>query len=95
MMASHCMARQKGTHTYYVDRREEQSLVRRFYEAQAKGDLDTLGEMLDPDIVDHNLRPGQGSGREGYLRTVAEVHAAYSDIQYDIDKQMAGEGDRW
>jgi ketosteroid isomerase-like protein len=34
------------------------ALVRRFLEAHANGDLDTLEKMLAPDFVDHNLIPG-------------------------------------
>jgi predicted ester cyclase len=70
------------------------ALVRRFYEAQTKGDLDILRELLAPGILDHNLRPGQEPGREGFLRAVAEDHAAYSDLQYVIVEQMAAEGGR-
>jgi serine phosphatase RsbU (regulator of sigma subunit)/predicted ester cyclase len=68
------------------------ALVRRFLEAHANGDLDTLEKMLAPDFVDHNLIPGQQPGREGYLRSFAEFHAAYSHTRYDIEKQLA-EGD--
>jgi serine phosphatase RsbU (regulator of sigma subunit)/predicted ester cyclase len=68
------------------------ALVRRFLKAHAKGDLDTLEEMLAPNFVDHNLIPGEGPGREGYLRLFAEFHAAYSNTHYDIEKQLA-EGD--
>src|SRR5215213_1356407 len=71
---------------------ENKALVRRFLEAHAKGDLDTLEEMLAPDFVDHNLIPGQRSGREGYLRSFTEFHAAYSHTRYAIEKQLA-EGD--
>jgi serine phosphatase RsbU (regulator of sigma subunit)/predicted ester cyclase len=71
---------------------ENKALVRRFLEAHAKGDLDTLEEMLAPDFVDHNLIPGQQPGREGYLRSFTEYHAAYSDTRYLIEKQVA-EGD--
>ena len=70
------------------------ALVRRFYEAQTKGDLDILRELLAPGILDHNLRPGQEPGREGFLRAVAEDHAAFSDLQYVIVEQMAAEGGR-
>jgi serine phosphatase RsbU (regulator of sigma subunit)/ketosteroid isomerase-like protein len=70
------------------------ALVRRFYEAQTKGDLDTLRELLAPGILDHNPRPGQQPGREGFLRAVAEDHAAYSDLQYVVVEQMAAEGGR-
>ena len=57
---------------------KNKALVRRFLEAHAKGDLDTLEEMLAPDFVDHNLLPGQRPGREGYLQAHTEYHAAYS-----------------
>src|SRR5215207_481055 len=65
------------------------ALVRRFLEAHAKGDLDTVDEMLAPDFVDHNLIPGQQPAREGYLRALTEYHAAYSDNRYVIEKQLA------
>jgi serine phosphatase RsbU (regulator of sigma subunit)/predicted ester cyclase len=68
---------------------KNKALVRRFLEAHAKGDLDTLEEMLAPDFVDHDLLPDQRPGREGYLRSFAEYHAAYSRTHYDIDKQLA------
>jgi serine phosphatase RsbU (regulator of sigma subunit) len=68
-------------------------LVRRFLEAQAKGDLDAVKEMMAPDFVDHNLRPGKKPDREGYLRVVAEEQAAFSDIRYIIEDQIA-EGDK-
>jgi serine phosphatase RsbU (regulator of sigma subunit)/predicted ester cyclase len=71
---------------------ENKALVRRFLEAHAKGDLDTLEDMLAPDFVDHNLIPGQQPGRDGYLRSFTEYHAAYSHTRYVIEKQIA-EGD--
>jgi serine phosphatase RsbU (regulator of sigma subunit)/predicted ester cyclase len=68
------------------------ALVRRFLEAHARGDLGVMEEMMAPDFVDHNLIPGEGPGREGYLRSTAEYHAAYSHTRYVIEKQVA-EGD--
>jgi len=67
-------------------------LVRRFLEAHAKGDLDALEEMMAPDFVDHSLLPGQVPGREGYIQSAAEQHAAFSDIRYIIEHQ-ATDGD--
>ena len=72
--------------------RKNKALVRRFLEAHAKGDLDTLEQMLAPDFVNHNLIPGQRPGREGYLQSFTEFHAAYSHTRYVIEKQLA-EGD--
>ena len=74
---------------------KNKALVRRFLEAHAKGDLDALEEMLAPDFVNHNLLPGQEPARrarKGYLQSVAEYHAAFSDSRYVIEKQVA-EGD--
>jgi serine phosphatase RsbU (regulator of sigma subunit)/ketosteroid isomerase-like protein len=61
-------------------------------EAQDKGDLETLDELLAPDFVDHNLLPGQDPGREGFLQGVAEDHAALSFIRNTIEYQ-ATDGD--
>jgi ketosteroid isomerase-like protein len=71
---------------------ENKALVRRFVEAQANADLDTLDELLAPDFVDHNLLPGQEPGREGFMRAVAEDQAVVSDVRNTIDYQ-ATDGD--
>src|SRR5215204_1013957 len=71
---------------------ENKALVRRFLEAQATSDLETLDELLAPDFVDHTLLPGQDPSREGYLRAIAEDHAALSDISTTIEYQ-ATDGD--
>ena len=68
---------------------KNKALVRSFLKAHAKGDLGAMEEMLTPDFVDHNLLPGEGPGREGYLRAHTEFHAAYSHTRYVIDKQLA------
>jgi serine phosphatase RsbU (regulator of sigma subunit)/ketosteroid isomerase-like protein len=65
------------------------ALVRRFWEAVARGDLDSIDELLALDFVDHSLLEGQESGREGYKQQVAEQHAALSDIRPNIEDQVA------
>ena len=40
------------------------ALARRFLEAFANGDLDTLDELLAPDFINHSPLPGQDPGRE-------------------------------
>ena len=67
------------------------ALVRRFQEAEAKGDLDMLDELLAPEFVDHSLLEGQEPGREGYKRQLAEQHAALSDVRCIIEDQLAKE----
>jgi serine phosphatase RsbU (regulator of sigma subunit)/predicted ester cyclase len=65
------------------------ALVRRFLEAQAKGDLHTLDELLAPDFVDHSSFAGQEPGREGYMQQVAEQIAALSEVRCIIEDQLA------
>jgi serine phosphatase RsbU (regulator of sigma subunit) len=74
-------------HTVSLETEENKALVRRLLEAHAAGDLAALEEMLSPDFVDHSLLPGQVPGREGYIRSAAEQHAAFSNIRYTIEYQ--------
>ncbi len=68
---------------------ENLDLVRRFFEAQGEGDLDALDEILAEDFVDRSLLPDEDPDREGYKRSVAEDHAAFSELRYIIEDQVA------
>jgi len=68
------------------------ALARRFLEAFANGDLDTLDELLAPDFINHSPLPGQDPGREGYIQSSAEKYAAFSDIRHIVEYQ-ATDGD--
>jgi predicted ester cyclase len=72
-----------------VSVQENKALVRHFVEAQANADLDTLDELLAADFVDHSLQPDQGPGREGFMRSVAEEHAIFSNVRANIEDQAA------
>src|SRR5215213_5410496 len=72
-----------------VSAEENLALVQRFFEAQAKGDLDALDEIMTPDFVDRSLLPSEDPDREGYKRSVAEDHAAFSNLRYIIEDQVA------
>jgi serine phosphatase RsbU (regulator of sigma subunit)/predicted ester cyclase len=76
-----------------VTAEENKELVRRSLEAQVKGDLETLEELLAPDFVDHSLQPGQDPGREAFIRLCAQMSAATSNASVLIEDQVA-EGDR-
>ena len=69
--------------------KENMALVRGFFEAQGEGDLDTLDEILAEDFVDRSLLPSEDPDREGYKRSVAEDHAAFSELHYIIEDQLA------
>ena len=68
---------------------ENLALVRRFFEAQGEGDLDALDQILAEDFVDRSLLPNEDPDREGYKRSVAEDHAAFSELRYIIEDQVA------
>ena len=52
---------------------ENKAIVRRFLEAHARGDLDTLREILAPNFVDHRPLAGhEDPDRESYIQFVAE-----------------------
>jgi serine phosphatase RsbU (regulator of sigma subunit)/predicted ester cyclase len=72
---------------------ENKALVRRFVEAQANADLDTLDELLASDFVDNSLQADQEPGREGFMRSVAEEPAIFSNVRANIEDQAA-EGDK-
>jgi hypothetical protein len=63
------------------------ALARRFLEAFANADLHTLDELLAPEFINHSLLPRQDPGREGYIQTAAEKHAAFSDIRHIVEYQ--------
>jgi ketosteroid isomerase-like protein len=69
---------------------ENKALVRRFFEARVKTDLDALDKMLAPDFVSHTkLLPGQLPDREGYKRTIAEFSATFSNRRFIVEEQVA------
>jgi predicted ester cyclase len=72
---------------------ENKVLMRHFLEAQANADPDALEELLAPDFVDHSLQPDQEPGREGFIRSVAEEPAIFSNLRANIEDQLA-EGDK-
>ena len=72
---------------------KNKALVRRFLEAQAKGSLNVIDEVLTPHFVDHDRLPGQAPDREGYKRAIAEYHAAFSNVRFLVEDQVA-EGEK-
>ena len=76
-----------------LEEEKNKALVRRFWEAVARGDIDAIDELLAADFVDHSTLAGQEPGREGYKQQVAEQHAALSDVRSPIEDQLA-KGDK-
>ena len=69
---------------------KNKALVRRFWEARIKGNLEATDEMLAPHFVNHNrLLPDQESDREDYLRGISAYQAALSERRLIIEDQVA------
>ena len=71
---------------------ENKELARRFLEAQARGDMETLDELMSPDFVDRSLLPGQKPSREDYKRSLADMLSVYPNTGFTVEAQIA-EGD--
>jgi predicted ester cyclase len=71
---------------------ENKALLHRFLEELVKVNLDVIDDLAAPDFVDCSLMPGQGSTREDFKRSVAEILDAISSTSYTIEEQIA-EGD--
>jgi serine phosphatase RsbU (regulator of sigma subunit) len=71
---------------------KNKALVRRFLEEVSRDNISVIDELLSPDFVDRSLLPGQGSTREDFKRSVAEILDAFSTISFTIEEQIA-EGD--
>jgi serine phosphatase RsbU (regulator of sigma subunit)/predicted ester cyclase len=72
---------------------ENKILARRFLEAQARGDIETLDELMAPSFVDRSLLPGQKPSREDYKQSVVDMLAVFSNTSFNVDAQIA-EGDQ-
>jgi predicted ester cyclase len=69
---------------------QNKALVRRFFEARVKTDLDTLDKMLALDFVSHTkVLPGHKPDREGYKQTIAEYSATFSNRRFIVEEQVA------
>jgi steroid delta-isomerase-like uncharacterized protein len=71
---------------------ENKVLARRFLEAQAKGDMETLDGLMAPDFVDRSLLPGQKPSREDYKRSLVDMLSVYPNTGFTVEDQIA-EGD--
>jgi len=45
------------------------------------GDIDALDEVFHPDVVDHDPRPGQGPGPQGFKDFFSTMRAAFPDLE--------------
>lgn len=73
---------------------ENKAIVRRLVEeAQERGNLQVIDELLSPDFVDHSAWPGIPATREGVKQIFGMFHTALADLQVIVHDQIA-EDDR-
>jgi len=69
---------------------ENMALARRYLEAQGKGDLGAMDEVMAPDFVSHtSLLSVQEPDREGKKWAVAQFSAATSNTSVHVEDQVA------
>jgi predicted ester cyclase len=72
---------------------ENKAIVRRItLEGFNLGIPAVLDEVVAADVFDHSPAPGMPPGREGYKQFIGILRAAFPDLEYTIDQQLA-EGD--
>src|SRR5829696_10156241 len=64
---------------------ENKAVARRFLEAQARGDTETLDELMAEDFVDRSLLPAQKPGREDYKRSLADMLSVFSNTGFAVE----------
>ena len=73
---------------------ENKAIVRRFWEAIARGDLSVIDEVAAPDIVVHFAGlPEPVRGLEAWKQLGAAYFAAFPDLQ-ETQEEVLAEGDR-
>lgn len=61
-------------------------VLRRFYEEfWNAGNAAAADDLVHPDVVDHQLYPGQSTGIEGFKQLVVEWRAGFPDMTEEIE----------
>lgn len=69
-------------------------MAQRWYgEVMSEGKMEVIDELCAPDFVDHDPLPGTTADLAGMKDFVAQIRAAFPDMQVTAD-EMVAEGDR-
>lgn len=72
---------------------ENKKTARRIVIEIIAGNISLVDELFAEDFVDHALPPGVPATREGFKMMIPALSAAFPDLQYTIEDQIA-EGDK-
>jgi steroid delta-isomerase-like uncharacterized protein len=64
---------------------------RKIVDAVNSGKLETLRELIDPTVVDHDPAENQEPGPDGYIRFFGELKNSFSHLKIEIKHLMADE----
>jgi len=67
-------------------------IAERYEIAFAAEDVDTMAEVCDPDVVDHNADADQKPGFAGFKENFVAGIGTFTDLQLDL-QHVIGEGD--
>lgn len=59
------------------------------FELFAKGDLARLEELTAPDFINHGQTASPASGRENLRNAILRVRAAFPDLHYTLEHELA------
>lgn len=69
---------------------ENKALINHFVEEAINNqELDTLGETVAKDFIEHVPLPGQGQGREGLKYAIGLLIRGFPDLQWTQEEQIA------
>jgi steroid delta-isomerase-like uncharacterized protein len=73
---------------------ENSTIIRRFVEAVInQGQMESAATFVWEDVVEQVPMPGQGPGLEGLKNVLRGMRAAFPDLNFSIEEQIA-EGDK-
>jgi steroid delta-isomerase-like uncharacterized protein len=73
---------------------DNSAIVRRFIEETInQGQIDSVGQFVWEDVTEQVPFPGQGPGLEGLKDVLRGMRAAFPDLYYSVEEQIA-EGDK-
>ena len=65
-------------------------LTRRTWEEMLPAaDFAALSEVIDPEVVNHDLPPGVPNGFAGVRATIGMLHAAFSEQRYEVHQVIS------
>ena len=73
---------------------DNSAIVRRFIEETInQGQIDSVGQFVWEDVTEQVPFPGQGPGQEGLKDVLRGMRAAFPDLYFSVEEQIAG-GDK-